>query len=77
MRTNYIGIRNVVLKKNSNLEVLLNLNPISIVKVYDRKAVTSIFTVYNSEDIDTSKKHFQTKEPATKILICNNCMRSD
>ena len=67
----------VVLKKNSDLKVVLNLNSISIVKVYDRKAVTSITAVYNSKNIDTGKKHFQTKEPATKILICNKCMRSD
>ena len=65
----------VVLKKNSDLKVVLNLNSISIVKVYDRKAVASITTVYNSKDIDIGKKHFQTKEPDTKILICNKCMR--
>lgn len=76
LHTNYNRIRNVVLERNSCFKVMLNLNSISIVKVYDRKAVTSISTVNNSENIDTGKKHFQTKEPLTKILIYNRCIRS-
>ena len=75
LQTNYYGILNVVLERNSGFKVMLNLNSISILKVYDRKAVTSISTVNNSENIDTSKKHFQTKESLTKILIYNRCIR--
>ena len=76
LQTNYYGILNVVLERNSGFKVMLNLNSISILKVYDRKAVTSISTVNNSENIDTGKKHFQTKESLTKILIYNRCIRS-
>lgn len=53
LQTNYYGILNVVLERNSGFKVMLNLNSISILKVYDRKAVTSISTVNNSENIDT------------------------
>ena len=35
---------------------------ISILKVFDRKAVTLMPTVYNSKNTDTGKKHFQTKD---------------
>ena len=38
------------------------LNDISILKVFDRKAVTLMSTVYNSKNTDTGRKHFQTKD---------------
>ena len=45
------------------------LNNISILKLFDRKAVTLMSTVYNSKNTDTGKKHFQTKETIQKPLI--------
>ena len=48
---------------------MLYLNDISILKVFDRKAVTLMSTVYNSKNIDTGKKHFQTKETIQKPLV--------
>ena len=38
------------------------LNDISILKVFDRKAVTLMSTVYNSKNTDTGRKHFRTKD---------------
>ena len=38
-------------------------------KLFDRKAVTLMSTVYNSKNTDTGKKHFQTKETIQKPLI--------
>ena len=48
---------------------MLYLNDVSILKVFDRKAVTLMSTVYNSKNIDTGKKHFQTKETIQKSLV--------
>ena len=45
------------------------LYDISILKVFDRKAVTLMSTVYNSKNTDTGKKHFQTKETIQKPLV--------
>ena len=44
------------------------LYDISVLKVFDRKAVTLMSTVYNSKNTDTGKKHFQTKEAIQKPL---------
>ena len=68
LHTNYNRIRNVVLERNSCFKVMLNLNSISIVKVYDRKAVTSISTVNNSENIDTGKNISKLKNLLQKFL---------
>ena len=45
------------------------LNDISILKVFDRKAVTLMSTFYNSKNTDTGKNHFQTKETIQKPLV--------
>ena len=63
------GIRDAVLKEKGDSKVMSYLNNISILKVFDRKAVTLVSTVYNSKNTDTGKKHFQTKETIQKPLI--------
>ena len=72
-RTNRKGvpkrIRDAVLKGKGDSKVILYLNNISILKVFNRKAVTLMSTVYNSKNTDTGKKHFQTKETIQKPLI--------
>ena len=45
------------------------LNDISILKVFDRKAVTLMSRVYNSKNTDSGKKDFQTKETIQKPLV--------
>ena len=63
------GIRDAVLKEKGDSKVMSNLNDISISKVFDRKTVTLMSTVYNSKNTDTGKKHFQTKETIQKSLV--------
>ena len=73
------AIRDAFLKKTTkgDSKVMSYLNDISIVKVFDRKAVTLMARVYNSKNTDTGKKHFQTKETIQKPLVMmkyNKCM---
>ena len=56
------GIRDAVLKKKWWFKIISYLNDISILKVFDRKAVTLMSTVYNSKNTDTGRKHFQTRD---------------
>ena len=49
-------------KKKGDSKIISYLTDISILKVFDRKAVTLMSTVYNSKNTDTGRKHFQTKD---------------
>ena len=58
-------------KKKGDSKVMSYLNDISIVKVFDRKAVTLMSTFYNSKNTDTGKKTFPNKRDYSKAS-CND-----
>ena len=63
------GIREEKLKKKGDSKVMSYKDEMCMLKIYDRKVVTLLSTVYNSNNIDTGKKHYKTKEPIEKPFV--------
>ena len=62
-------IRDVKLKKKGDEKVMSYKDEMCMIKIHDRKVVTLLSTVYNSERIDTGRKDYKTNDPITKPLM--------
>jgi len=63
------GIVKPKLKKPGESKIMSYDDKMVALKIYDRKVLTLMSTVYNASFVDTGKKHHQTKEPIKKPRV--------
>ena len=59
-------------KKKGDKLVYSYDNQMQVIKIFDRKPVSILSTVYDGEDNDTGKRHWQTKEVIRNMMIGYN-----